>query len=97
MSITTAPSPPFLTTGKQNVSLFPVVSELTVAQAAKMIDVSEGYIDELLKAGFVAFRLENGERLVHRDSLLEHEAEYQRGLVGLAEITRMSQEMGLYD
>ncbi|MCL2305962.1 MAG: hypothetical protein FWC43_11520 [Planctomycetaceae bacterium] len=97
MSLTTLPSSPILAIGEQDFSLFPISSELTVSQAAKMIDVPEGYIDELLKAGFVTFRLKNGERLVQRDSLLEHESEYQRGLKGLAEITRMSQEMGLYD
>ena len=97
MSLTVTPSSPFLATDEQSVGLFPLPSELTVAQAAKLIDASEGYIDELLDTGFVAFRLENGRRLVRRDRLLEHEAEYQEGLKGLAEITQMSQEMGLYD
>ena len=101
MSISTLPSHPFLTVEEQSIGLFPVVSErtpeLTVAQAAQMIDVPEGYIDELLKAGFVAFRLKNGERLIQQDSLLEHESEYQKRCKELAEITQMLQEMGLYD
>ena len=97
MSLVITPPTSFLTTDDQMTGLFPMSSELTVSQAAKLIDVKEGYINELLDAGFVTFRLKNGKRLVRRDSLLEHEAEYQEGLKGLAEITRMSQEMGLYD
>ena len=97
MSLALTSSPPFLTTDERDFGAFPMVSELTVSQAAKLIGVSEGYINELLLDELVAFRLENGVRLIQRDRLLEHEAEYQEGLKGLAEITRMSQEMGLYD
>ena len=90
-------SPPFEAIGEQGMELFPSLSELTVAQAAQLIDTPEGYIDELLDAGRVVFRWENNKRLVQRDSLLNFEAEYQEGVEALAEITRESQEMGLYD
>ena len=90
-------SPPFEAIGEQGMELFPSISELTVAQAAQLIDTPEGYIDELLDAGHVVFRWENNKRLVQRDSLLNFEAEYQEGVDALAEITRESQEMGLYD
>jgi len=89
--------PPFLAPNEQNTASFPVVSELTVAQAAKMIGEPEGYVDELLNAGLVAFRQENGERLILRDSFLEFEAEDRELGETLAEMTRWSQEMGLYD
>ena len=75
----------------------PISSELTVAQAARLIDVPVGYIDELLDTGLVVFRWENDKRLIQRDSLLGFETEYQDGLETLAAITRESQEMGLYD
>jgi hypothetical protein len=43
------------------------------------------------------FRTKNDERWIQRDSLLEFKAKFQKRCEGLAEITRMSQEMGLYD
>lgn len=97
MTFTAIPTQPFLATNDLSADLFPVLSELTVAQAAKIIGEPEGYIDELLKAGLVAFRQENGERLIQRDSFLEFEAEDREMGEALTEITRWSQEMGLYD
>jgi len=102
MSFTIAPPQPFLATCDLSVDspalpTSELPSELTVTQAARMIGEPEGYINELLNAGLVEFRQRSGERLILRGSLLAHEAEYQRGLEGLAEITRLSQEMGLYD
>jgi len=97
MTLTIAPPQTFSKTGKRNVGVFPTVSALTVAQAAELIGEKEGLINDLLKLGLVKFRLENGERLVQQDSLLEYESRYQERLEGLAEIAREWQEMGLYD
>ena len=97
MTLTLAPSHTFPMTDGRNIDMFPAPSELTVAQAAKMIGEPEGYIEELLKAKLVAYRVENGERLIERDSFLAHEEECREMEEAMADITRWSQEMGLYD
>ena len=97
MSLAITPSSPFLATDEQSVGLFPPPSELTVAQAAKLIDAKEGYINELLQTGRVVFRQENGIRLIRQDSLLEYEQDRDRRHAKLNEMVRWDQEMGLYD
>jgi hypothetical protein len=93
----TIPTPLILSTAEQDDDLLSLPSEWTVAQAAKLLDMSEGCLNEYLDDEIIAFRLEDGNRLIQRDSLLEFEAEYREGLEALADITRWSQEMGLYD
>jgi hypothetical protein len=90
-------SPPFEAIDEQDIEMFPSLPELTVAQAAQFLDMSEGCVEGLLDLGILEFRLDDGRRLVQRDRLLEYESDYRRGLEALAEITRESQEMGLYD
>jgi hypothetical protein len=93
----TISSPTLLADAGQNIDLFPVSSELTVAQAAKLLNMSVGCLDELLDDEIITSRLENGKRLIQMDSFLEFEAEYRERLKALAEMTRWDQEMGLYD
>ena len=97
MSLAITPSTPFLTTDDQGVGLFPMPSELTVAQAAKLVGSREGYINELILDELIAFRLVNGERIVERDSLLEYERDQKRRHAALNVMVRLDQEMGLYD
>ena len=97
MSLAITPSSPFLTADEQNVGLFPPPSELTVAQAAKLIDASEGYINELLQTGRVVFRQENGVRLIRQDNLLQYEQDRDRRHAKLDELFRLFEEMGLSD
>jgi len=95
MTLTAIPSYPVA--GSRSFDLFPQPSELTVAQAAEFLDGSEGYVDELLNAGLIVFRLKNGKRLVQWDSLLDFAQEEDRKNATLNEMVRMDQEMGLYD
>ena len=98
MSLTIPPSAAsFPSTDQPALGLFPRVSECTVAQAARFLDGSEGLVNELLDDGVITFRLENGERLVQWNSLLEFEQKEDRQYAGLEEIVRLSEEMGLYD
>jgi len=96
MSLTIASSPPFLATGEPG-GIVHAPTECTVAQAAEFLDMSEGCLHELLDDEIITFRLKNGERWVQWDSLLEFELEYREQGEALAEMTRWSQEMGLYD
>jgi hypothetical protein len=90
-------SPPFLTEVGQNVDTFPVPSELTVAQAAKILDGSVGLINELLDGGLITFRLENGERMVQWDSLVDYAQERQRRRATADDLFSFFREMGLSD
>jgi len=73
----------------------PAVSELTVAQAARFLDVSEGYVHEMLNAGRVVFRLEDGERLIEWDSLRDYGQERKRRNEAAESLFRFFEEMGL--
>ena len=81
----------------RDVDMFPMPSELTVAQAARVLDVSEGYIREILEDELIMSRLGNGERLIEYTSLLAYGQERKRMNAALDEMCRMNQEMGLYD
>jgi len=96
MSLTISPHS-VLPGESQDVGVFPVSSELTVAQAAKVLRMSERHVNNLLTAGYIAFRQENGERLVLRESMLNFEEERERKHAALNRMIRMNQEMGLYD
>jgi len=84
-------------TDGQDVALFPVSAELTVAQAAEFLRTTERHLNDLLNAGRIAFRLENGKRLVQGDSLLEFEQWRERGHATVDQMMRWNQEMGLYN
>jgi hypothetical protein len=96
MSIT-IPSQPFLIEDEQNIDLFPVPSELTVAQTAEFLRTTERHVNDMLDAGKFKFRQEDGERLVLWSSLVAHVQWRERGRAWLAEEARENQELGLYD
>ena len=97
MSATVAPPHTFSIADGQSISMSPMVSELTVAQAARLLDMSEGCVNELLRDNIIHSRLVAGERLVQWDSVKSFGADYRAGLDALAEISQEWQEMGLYD
>ena len=96
MTIAAMPSSLSMPVG-QDVDLFPMPSELTVAQAARILDMSEACLDEYLDDRIIEFRRENDKRLVQWDSLMKFYQKRKWMEEGLNEIARMSQEMGLYD
>ena len=97
MTLTAAPTSVFPTTTEQDVTMFPAVSECSVAQAAEFLDISERHLNDLLDNNFIASRQENGERLVQWNSMLDFEQKEARRLAWLAEEAQWNQEMGLYD
>ena len=98
MTFTIAPPQPFLATS-QDFYLDPpaLPTELTVAQAARVLDVPEGAVLELFTLGILECRQEGMRRLTNRDRLLIYKQERDRGCMILAEMVRLDQEMGLYD
>ena len=87
---------PFITAG-QDFALLPEPSELTVAQAAAILDMSEACLDQLLDIGAYEFRQEGNQRLIERDYLIGRAEKHARTHAALAEMARWDQEMGLYD
>jgi len=92
----TAPLHSILTDGL-DVGAFSAPSELTVAQAAKFLRSSEGYVIELLDDGLIESRQENSQRWVQWNSLADFEEERERGFQALERIVQWSHELGLYD
>ena len=92
-----APSHSFLATGKRDNDLFPVSDECTVAQAAEILNGSEGLVNELLRDGLIEYRLENGERLIQRDCLRDYAQDEDRKLAAAAKLFRTFQEAGISD
>jgi hypothetical protein len=98
MSITATLPHSFLATGGQDIDLFPVSSsELTVAQTAVLLDMSEDSVDCLLNIDVLKYRQDGKQRLIDREHLLEYKESFDRTGEWLAEQTRWNQEMGLYD
>ena len=81
----------------QEVEVVPARPELTVAQTAKFLGISEACVEELIENDVLEFRRDGDQRWIKRDSVLDHESETREMSEGLDEIVRLSQEMGLYD
>jgi len=81
----------------QDVRVPPPQAEVSVAQAARFLGLPESSIHRLLRRGLIEYRQEGDKYWIDRDSLVKYEAVRQWKREGVAEISRMSQEMGLYD
>ena len=95
MSLTIPPPHSFLTTDDQGIDLFPTSTELTVAQAAAVLDMSEDCIYEMIKVGILLSRQEGSQYWIDRDWLLEYKEERDQWRAGVKEMIRLDQEMGL--
>ena len=74
-----------------------VSSECTVSEAAEFLDMSEDCLNDLIRIGVFECRQENGERLIQQSRVLEFDRKQKWGEEVLKELSRISQEMGLYD
>jgi excisionase family DNA binding protein len=93
----TALSHPVLATDALDVGSFAVSSELTIAQAAAVLDVPTGYVDELLEDNLIEYTQEGNQRLIDRDKLFAYKEKSERGHAALDELLRMFHEAGLSD
>jgi excisionase family DNA binding protein len=79
-------------------SLRPLPAEMTTTQAADFLDVSRPFIIKLIKRGELPCRMVGKHRRIPTDALKEYrEKMFQRAKEAINEMTRLSQEMGLYD
>lgn len=79
------------------VSIVPISKELTTQEAADLLNVSRQYLVRLLEKGEIPYHKVGTHRRIAFGDLIEYkrrrDGERRRGL---DELTRMSQEMGLY-
>ncbi|GBD16361.1 hypothetical protein HRbin26_01259 [bacterium HR26] len=79
------------------VSIVPISKELTTQEAADLLNVSRQYLVRLLERGEIPYHKVGTHRRIAFADLIEYkrrrDEERRRGL---DELTRMSQELGLY-
>lgn len=72
--------------------------KVLIPEAAELLNVSESYVEDLLRRGHLPFVLVDGKRRIPRDPLLEYKrTNDERRWKALAELTALGQEMGEYD
>jgi excisionase family DNA binding protein len=80
------------------VAVVPVNKELTTQEAADMLNISRPYLIKLLEQGDIPFTKTGTHRRVRFSDLMEYkkyrDSERRKGL---AELTQLSQELGLYE
>jgi excisionase family DNA binding protein len=78
--------------------LQPLPAELTTTQAAEFLDVSRPFVVKLTKRGDLPYRLVGKHRRIPSAALVQYrEKMFQRGQEAADEMTRISQELGLYE
>lgn len=80
------------------VRVLPVKAELSTQQAADLLNVSRPHLVKLLERGELPFhRAGTHRRVVLEDLLVYKEGRDRERLEALDDITRVSDELGLYD
>jgi excisionase family DNA binding protein len=72
--------------------------EMTTTQAAEFLDVSRPFVIKLIERGELPCRMVGKHRRIPSDALLAYrEKMFQRARSAADEMTRLAQEVGLYD
>ncbi|MCX4663692.1 helix-turn-helix domain-containing protein [Streptomyces uncialis] len=78
------------------MAIVPQNTEVTVQQAAGLLNVSRPWLDGLLEAGEIGSRMVSGRRRVLLGSVREYrDADDARRRAAAEELTRRDEEMGL--
>jgi excisionase family DNA binding protein len=88
---------PHLTHGRA-VTIVPINKEVTTQEAADILNVSRPYLVKLLEQGDIPFIKIGAHRRIRLDDLMEYkERRDTEQDKALAELTQLSQDLGLYD
>ena len=80
------------------VSIMTLPQALTTQEAAEMLNVSRPYLIKILEEGAMPYTKVGTHRRIRLSDVLAYKAvRHIREREGLAELTRLSQEFGLYD
>ena len=80
------------------ISVVPINKELTTQEAADILNVSRPYFVKLLEEGKISFSEVGTHRRVRLSELLEYKrVRDEKRRKGLAALTQLSQDEGLYD
>jgi excisionase family DNA binding protein len=80
------------------VAMSPIQAELTMNQAADLLNISQVSLQKLLDDGTIPFRTVSTQLRIRLADVLAHKQEtYTLRRAALAELTALSQELGLYD
>ena len=80
------------------VTIVPLNKELTTQEAADILNVSRPYLIKILEEGVIPYtKIGTHRRIRFVDLMVYKKYRDEKRKKGLAELTRLSQEMGLYD
>ncbi len=86
-----------LMAGGRPVKVVPDQAEITVPEAALILDMSAGRLTRLLDENLIENRMENEHRLVILESVMAYDQKRRYRHALLAKMTQDAQDMGLYD
>ena len=82
----------------QAISIVPLAKELTTQEAADLLNVSRPFLVKLLEQGDIPFiKVGTHRRILFSDFMKYKKRRDAERIRGLAELTQLSQELGLYD
>lgn len=82
---------------RQRQETVAVNDEVTVAEAAQLLNVSEHYVDEQLATGGLPFRMVGSQRVLRRADVMAYRARMdEQAEAALAALTAEAEDLGLY-